>query len=546
MVDFTAPVPCYLRSARRRWLSLIVVCFAMAVANGPVMCWQTLMPIMIESEGAFASTGRPLFHLDAVFAVGNGIGALSNLPAGMVYDRIGPRRAAVAGALGTSVGLGGLALCLSFPSLNWGMYIFYPIATVMAFLNSWGAFAYLWLLPEHPSLVNAMVCAAFSLSDTLGMVAVQLHRNYGLPLHAFFVVLACGALLAAVISTLLLPDKHEFTRLAAEAKAHMALNLARKADAAGKGAGAAADKEAGGAAPADEAPRGEPPDDDADGRCARAALGCLPPTERTLLRDTAACVTLLHPQANRAILAHLLGLYLLPMTLLLKQYGYYLALLGEPDATELVNLFSLILGFCGAASVIGFGLVSDVIGVVGSFVVCDSLALLFAAVVLLRSRAAQIVGMVLLTFMANAFFVLAPRLAMLYTPSELFGTYSGGVFSLLGLSQLVTTPIVDGVAYGVFYALPEATRAIARYQFGIVVWAIAVVATAPALYRHWWRKPPPGTGRAVTCVPGGGWSQPLPTMADVREARWQRARSRAAPTEASRLVQTEANREAKR
>ncbi len=186
---------------------------------------------------------------------------------------------------------------------------------------------------------------------------------------------------------------------------------------------------------------------------------------------------------------------------------------------------------------------------------CDGLALLFAAVVLLRSRAAQVVGEVLLTFMANAFFVLAPRTAMYYCPAQLFGTFSGGaacgkgacsegrsspcmpcrieaagswllaalqridgaawrpssgdtvaerpaprrpscgvqqpggVFSLLGLSQLVTTPVVDAVAYAVFAPLPAGMRAVARYQFGIVLWTVVGVATAPRLYRYWWARP---------------------------------------------------------
>ena len=233
---------------------------------------------------------------------------------------------------------------------------------------------------------------------------------------------------------------------------------------------------------------------------------------------------------------HLLGLYLLPMALLLKQYGYYLAILGEPAATDLVNLFSLILGLAGAVSVVLFGLVSDAIGVVGSFLFCDVLALAFAVVVLVHDTAAQVVGEVLLTFMANAFFVLAPRLAMLYAPSELFGTYSGAVLTYLGFSQLLTTPIVDGAAYLIFAALPEHQRAIARYQFTFVLWIIFTLATAPLLYRHWYQQPPPGTvGRAVPCVNGGGKAQPLPTMADVREARLQRARSRRAG-ETTRLV----------
>ena len=205
-------VPPYLATKRRRWLSLVVLCAALAVANGPVLCWQTLVPIMVESEGAFRGHD-PIAHLDLIFAIGNGLGSITNLPSGMIYDRIGPRRTAVIGALLTSIGLAGLGLCLQYPWANGGMYVFYPAATIFAFLNSWGAFAYLWLLPESPALVNACICAAFSLSDTLGLVAAQLHRKHGLALHDFFYILGAGAVGAAVVSALLLPGRDEFRRL---------------------------------------------------------------------------------------------------------------------------------------------------------------------------------------------------------------------------------------------------------------------------------------------------------------------------------------------
>ncbi len=147
------------------------------------------------------------------------------------------------------------------------------------------------------------------------------------------------------------------------------------------------------------------------------------------------------------------------------------------------------------------------------------LALLFAATVLVQEVTAQIVGEVLLTFMANAFFVMAPRLAMLYAPSELFGTYSGGIFLFLGISQLVLTPLVDAAASLTLVVLAGLTHPGARYRFGLVLWSCVVVLTAPPLYRHWRDHPPPGSRNGLP---------PLPTMADVREARAQHAARRTA------------------
>ena len=400
------PLPAYLRTRRRRWCSLVVVCCALAVANGPVLTWQTLVPIMIEDEGVFRSTGHPLYHLDTIFAIGNGFGALTNLPAGMVFDRIGPRLTAVIGALITSVGLVGLGLCMSHPPLNGGMYFFYPLTTIFAFLNSWGAFAYLWLLPESPALVNACICAAFSLSDCLGLLAAVLHKNYGVSLHAFFYTLGAGAMAAAWVSAMLLPGKEEFLRLAAREKEQLCVaELAAETEASAVSqkeaapsvtatASAKARVAAAAAAEAEAAAAAEAEAEAAEAAlprhcCGRTWTACLPALERGLLRDTWACFVLLYPRASLVILAHLLALYLLPLSLLLKQYGYYLALFGEATATELVNLFSLLLGVCGAVSVICFGFVADRLGLIRSFVLVDGLALLFAAAVLAPGVPAQ-------------------------------------------------------------------------------------------------------------------------------------------------------------
>ena len=400
------PLPAYLLTRRRRWCSLIVVCCALAVANGPVLTWQTLVPIMIEDEGVFRSTGHPLYHLDTIFAIGNGLGALTNLPAGMVFDRIGPRKTAIIGALFTSVGLVGLGLCMHNPSLNGGMYFFYPLTTIFAFLNSWGAFAYLWLIPESPALVNACICAAFSLSDCLGLLAAVLHNNHGVSLHAFFFTLGAGAMVTAWVSAMLLPGKEEFLRLAANAKQEQlcVAELAAEAEASAMSEKAAPSVTATASAKARVAAAAEAEAAaaiaaEAEAEAAEAALprhcsgrawtACVPALERGLLRDTWACVVLLYPRASLVVLAHLLGLYLLPLSLLLKQYGYYLALFGETTATELVNLFSLLLGVCGAVSVICFGFVADRLGLIRSFVLVDCLALLFAAAVLAPGVAAQ-------------------------------------------------------------------------------------------------------------------------------------------------------------
>ena len=90
-------------------------------------------------------------------------------------------------------------------------------------------------------------------------------------------------------------------------------------------------------------------------------------------------------------------------------------------------------------------------------------------------------GEVLLTFMANAFYVMAPRLAMLYAPNELFGTYSGSVFFFLGCSQLVLTPIVDTL--GVFTASRLGFgQAGAQTRFGVALWV------RPRCRKHRWRR----------------------------------------------------------
>ena len=69
---------------------------------------------------------------------------------------------------------------------------------------------------------------------------------------------------------------------------------------------------------------------------------------------------------------------------------------------------------------------------------------------------------------------------MLHSPPELFGTFSGFQFSLIGLLQLVVGPAIDmmGLDFSVTFAVLGTTT----------------VVTGCALQLFWRWRPPPGPG----------------------------------------------------
>jgi hypothetical protein len=85
-----------------------------------------------------------------------GMGMGMGLFFGLCYDIKGPRWVSVTGAVVASVGLVGMAAALSHHSLNWLLFVFYPLATCGAMCTGYSFFGFLWFFPESPNLINSL------------------------------------------------------------------------------------------------------------------------------------------------------------------------------------------------------------------------------------------------------------------------------------------------------------------------------------------------------------------------------------------------------
>jgi hypothetical protein len=87
IVDFAPP---HLRTPRRRWMCLVAMCFACALASGPIGAWPTIEPLLINA-GVFEQEGKATQknNLSTVFSVAAFSQLFGSLPFGWLYDRIG-------------------------------------------------------------------------------------------------------------------------------------------------------------------------------------------------------------------------------------------------------------------------------------------------------------------------------------------------------------------------------------------------------------------------------------------------------------------------
>ena len=135
-------LPCHLRTRARRWASLVALCVLSSLASGPIASWPTLEPILI-AEGVFAGP-RQKQSLNQVYSIAVGLAAVACVPAGILFDRLGPRFVGVFGALMTALSMVGVVVALRVPSLNWLLFVAFPSATLFGYMNLWCCYAYLW------------------------------------------------------------------------------------------------------------------------------------------------------------------------------------------------------------------------------------------------------------------------------------------------------------------------------------------------------------------------------------------------------------------
>jgi MFS family permease len=94
-------------------------------------------------------------QLNTVYAVGNGIMVTASFPLGISFDRLGAKATSVLGGAIAITGLVGMAAAVTYPALNWLLFIAYPCANLGGGLNTYGVYGFLWIYPEHQNLLGA-------------------------------------------------------------------------------------------------------------------------------------------------------------------------------------------------------------------------------------------------------------------------------------------------------------------------------------------------------------------------------------------------------
>jgi len=484
-------LPFHLRTRTRRWCSLAAFCVLSTICTGPLQSWATLEPILIK-DGVF-SHDHPQSQLTAIFSLALGFSVVASLFAGMAYDQLGPRALAVSGALGCAVMLLAMVVCIAYRSLNWGLYVAYPLLTFLGWVNTFGAFAWLWLLPESQNTVNAIAQAVVPcFSDSLVLVIVWLHDAFDVQITTALMVLAGLSLIAAFISHFLVPTKRENL---AYASAVVKSNSANEAIAGrgdqygsfseGKEFNGAAVELVEGLEKLNEAPLVED------------AVGNAPCGEGWRdLKDTCTLIFVLHPRENIMLLVHVLLLYLFVLLPTLEMYPFYRAYFGDVPqnsgiATSLVNSYAAVYGLFGglAAILIGWGL--DIVGLTNMILATQLITTVLVVLLLLQSYAAQLAGQVVLAAVCNICVIIVGRFAMLYGPPELYGTYSGIQNAWLGIGQMLFTPVITTSSKAIF---PHSNEAPTRYRAQFLTFGVLSVLSGLAMYGLLKLKKPPKAG----------------------------------------------------
>jgi hypothetical protein len=137
-----------------------------------------------------------------------------SLPAGIMYDMLGPRTSAVIGALTVSIGMLLLSLSIASPTLNgiaWPACILCDCAGTMA---SMAVYGFVWHLPQHQTLLATLFAASFGVSTWLVQVAVWLVEA-GVSPHYVWFIFSGMALVSSLLLSASCVSRREFHACAA-------------------------------------------------------------------------------------------------------------------------------------------------------------------------------------------------------------------------------------------------------------------------------------------------------------------------------------------
>lgn len=450
----------FLRSASHSWLSLVLLSAIIAISYGPMLGWQALEQNMIN-EGCTYTVAQ----LDSIYSAAFAVNVAGFLPGGILFDSLGPRCLGVVGIFLSAVSLIAMGVSLMYAEkLNWLVGPSFVSVSFFSALSAWAPFIYLWILFDHPIIVNAIIAATYSFSTAIVLISVGLTSCCNVQPGLFYFVIGLLSLGMSAFVYVLLPPAEEALVLQ-ESAVKTTMSVADQfVD--------TVDLDNEGNAEEEEL---------ADLDCCGQAVDCWK-SERTKIYDTYIFITRLYPVAMGSAFAHLFSIYMLVMTLSLYLYAFYLTMFSESTAITLDNIYLYIYAFGGSASLVLMGVFADRVGVFLGLVVTNILCLLFLVLVLLPEFSAQVIALVVWTMLINMYFVYILRLCQIYAPSPIFGTAAGFLLFCMAISQLLVSEIFEQL-------ISYMNDSVWAYRIQYIFWGVLTFITG-CLYWWWLTKEP--------------------------------------------------------
>jgi len=455
-------------------------------------------------------------NLTEVYSISSGVMVVAYFFAGICYDQYGPRNCVVISTVLCSFFMVLMALSISRPEYNYALFIAYPAVTLFGQMNTFGIFAWLWLLPNHQNTVNALSMAVPALSDSMVLLIVLAHDQYKVSLTCAFLFLAAFSFISTGVYVYILPSKEEnlmhaewitstvsqencSTRIGGDyaslGDTRLLHSPVEEGELSEGEEGELSEGEEGELSEGEEGELSEGEARDGELKEEKNALASIIEN----VRDSMTVMFYMFPVANALHMACLMSLYLLIMSLIINQYYWFMALHGGEEANDLVNMFAIIYGFGGAASAVGFGLLMDRIDFSQTILLLNMTALALIVSVMMPSFSAQIVGEGLVTLVINVFGIMAGRWVTLYAPPELFGTLVGIQMATLGIGQITLIPLINDLAAvsfpgGSHGAHESNDTDLSRYRVQFCGYFVLSMLSGIPMYCYYIRHPPPLPG----------------------------------------------------
>lgn len=418
------------------WVQCIAAALLIAVANGPIVAWQTLEPLMLADNVFRNETYTTRINLlDAMNSQATAVGQATCILAGIIYDRAGPRAVAVYGSILTGVCLFGMGISIHNEELNWMLGPAYCGSVFFAFLNSFGSAYFLIKLPRYPSLVAAIGACSFALGDAVGIIAAGMNKVTGMTSWMFYYGMAVCSVLSACGLSCIFPSRQVFMSEVQQKKDQNTTDTDNPSD------------------------------------------------ENQLHVSKQVCMTLYlfrRLPGLALVTVHLVSIYMLVMGLQVHQYQLYLALFGDPGATKLVNISSVIFSSTGVVALMFWGIYADTFSQRNAWAAIDICAVAFAVLVLIPLVPCQLGGQFMFALMLNLVSNMLPyRVAWSFAPRELLGTCSGMIWLFQGATQLFLTPLQEYAARQVIHG-SDARRIYAV----LVLWIIISLLSGISMHAH--------------------------------------------------------------